>query len=124
MPASLTTDGATVVAVDITPDGRFLFIQADHGTAGDPKTILAVYDRQTGRVERDADVHGMLNSGATISGDGQLLSIGNGGAGEFIISGSTFDRRTFSLTAEYERDYERATPTTTACPIPGKRGSA
>jgi Tol biopolymer transport system component len=74
-------DGADVTSVDITPDGRFIVFGITHPSvlvSADPGTgLIAVYDRQTTRVEAVGEQVGGARQ-VTINSSGRFVSGSSG----------------------------------------------
>jgi hypothetical protein len=101
LPAVAADEGVAVQGLALTPDGRFVAISLLHGrppTFGIRTTnsIVAVYDRQTGRTETVADDYG-FRSGVDITDDGRFVSAGPIDIHLFQGPGIVFDRKTRAL---------------------------
>jgi hypothetical protein len=95
VPAVDNSAGMQAMALDLTPDGRFVAMEL-RGTLvnGLHFTPLVVYDRQTGRVEIDNLGDGSRDPGIAISGNGRIVSVGGG---RLVNIGATaVDRSTLS----------------------------
>jgi hypothetical protein len=88
--------GATVVALDLTPDGRFVAIEMRYATSIGPtgfNSQMLVYDRQTRDLVTSLNISGEHLVGIAINSSGRFVSIGGGFARLFEIGGATFDRQ-------------------------------
>jgi hypothetical protein len=101
IPASAAPNGATVVGVTLTPDGRYVAVHAESQRSAptpDVVTLVTTYDRQVDRAEVDLDTLGQ-HFGLTISNNGRFLSVGGGAARLLPAPAVLFDRQLHMIVA-------------------------
>ena len=101
LPASgVSSSGAVVNGVDLTPDGRLIAVTVERGgaTLFEPSTTLMfTYDRQTQQIETLSE-RGGGGGEIAINASGRFVSIGVGTLrGGFTVAGLTFDRQTHAI---------------------------
>jgi hypothetical protein len=102
IPPGIARNGARVLGLTLTPDGRYVAVNAERFEGGPgflalPYTILAVYDRQTRRVDVDLNSAGERLESVTIDDSGRFVSVGQGSTTVFSVPVVVFDRLTYSM---------------------------
>ncbi len=101
VPSHVFVDSAPVVAaLALTPDGRFLAMSLRatfthlHVPPTEPITIVAVYDRQLGRLDTDSYSVGSRFVGISLNDTGRFVSIPGGSRDNTSLDQVSFDRLT------------------------------